>query len=79
MRRKFEKGFVEATSSNPDLRSTQSFLRKRSMGKGVPGRGNTTSSVWRLQVPAGLGNSKCSRRPTTQAQREGRKGDLGSD
>lgn len=73
MRRKFEKGFVEATTSNPDLRSTQSFLRKRSMGKGVPGRGNTTSSVWRPKVPAGLGNSKCSRRPNHTGPEGGKK------
>lgn len=40
-RRKFKKGFMEATTSNPELRTTQLFTKERSKGKSIPGRGNS--------------------------------------
>ena len=57
MRSELKKGFVKATS-NPDPRNAQPVARRRSQGKGVPGRGNSRSSAQRPEVPAVPGNSK---------------------
>ena len=49
---------LHGVNTNPDMRTTQPFSRKRSKGNGVPDRGNTTYSVWKLKVSAGWGNSQ---------------------
>lgn len=56
MRRKLKKGFMEVTTSNPDLRNIQIFTRKRSKRKGIPGRGNSTGAAYRgFKRPQGWG------------------------
>lgn len=55
IRRKFKKGFMEATTSNPDPRNIQLFTKERSKGKSIPGRRNSTGAVGGLKVPSGWG------------------------